>query len=1072
MKKRVKAPLAVVAVLLPLACAGSSPGPERPPATLEQAGSTRAQAVALDTFDAPEEWSALASDGVLATTRAAPGREGQALHLDFDFQGRGGHAGAERPLALRLPDNYEISFFMRGQGLPNDLQFKFVDASGDNVWWYRQRDVAPSADWQRITFKKRQVEFAWGPTRDRELREAASLELVMAAGQGGRGAIELDGLTIRELPLPPAVPPAPLASASTNAESAGLMLDGRLDTAWRSAPGAPAEQQIELDLGYEREFGGLILRWSDAFAARYDVELSDDRVAWRAVRSVTEGNGGRDALLLPESSARYVRLRLHSGPSGAYALGELELQELAFGATPNAFISALAREAPRGRYPRGFTGQQSYWTLVGVDAGSESGLLSEDGALEVGRGRFAVEPFIVSGGELVTWADAELDHALRDGYLPIPSVTWRRSDWELTVTAFAPGDERRADLVARYDVTNRTSRPLELRLLLAVRPMQVNPPMQALNLAGGFTPIRQLAWQADTLSVNGAPALRSLVPPARVALTSFDAAEFPEGMPEPRDHAAPIEDATGMASGLLEYAIALPAGGRTTLGLIAPLMGEPTASPLVASAGDLTRVEGEVAAHWHEKLDRVQIQVPPAGRALVDTLRSSLAHMLLSREGPMLRPATRSYARSWIRDGAMMSESLLRLGHTEAAASYFDWYAPYQYPSGKVPCCVDARGADPVPEHDSPGELIFLAAELQRFTRDRARLERSWPHVKAAAGYLESLRQQERTAKNQTPERRELYGLLPPSISHEGYSEKPAYSYWDNFWALIGYQDAAWLAETRGDSEAAAQLSRQRDEFRGDLYASLRASATRHGVSFLPGAADRGDFDATSTTIALAPGREGPHLPRDLLLGTFERYWREFDARRSGNTAWDVYTPYELRVVGSLIRLGFRDRANALLDYFMADRRPAAWNQWAEVVGRDARQPRFIGDMPHAWISSDYIRSVLDMFAYARHDDQTLVLAAGMPMSWVDAQEVSVRGLRTIYGRLDFTLGRAGDQLVLTVGGDVPPGGYVLPWPGPGAPAAVQIDGKPARWEGGELRIRKAPARVMFERPKGPSEPK
>jgi hypothetical protein len=36
---------------------------------------------------------------------------------------------------------------------------------------------------------------------------------------------------------------------------------------------------------------------------------------------------------------------------------------------------------------------------------------------------------------------------------------------------------------------------------------------------------------------------------------------------------------------------------------------------------------------------------------------------------------------------------------------------------------VDWRGADPVPEHDSHGELIFAVAEVWRYTKDRAFLE-------------------------------------------------------------------------------------------------------------------------------------------------------------------------------------------------------------------------------------------------------------------------------------------------------------------------------------------------------------
>lgn len=64
---------------------------------------------------------------------------------------------------------------------------------------------------------------------------------------------------------------------------------------------------------------------------------------------------------------------------------------------------------------------------------------------------------------------------------------------------------------------------------------------------------------------------------------------------------------------------------------------------------------------------------------------------------------------------------------------------------------------------------------------------------------------------------------------------------------------------------------------------------------------------------------------------------------------------------------------------FFADQRPLGWNQWAEVVGREVRKPRFVGDMPHGWVASDFIRSALDLFAYERDADNALVLAAGLP---------------------------------------------------------------------------------------------
>src|SRR5262249_22764894 len=135
----------------------------------------------------------------------------------------------------------------------------------------------------------------------------------------------------------------------------------------------------------------------------------------------------------------------------------------------------------------------------------------------------------------------------------------------------------------------------------------------------------------------------------------------------------------------------------------------------------------------------------------------------------------------------------------------------------------------------------------------------------------------------------------------------------------------------------------------------------------------------------------------------------------NGGTGRDDYTPYELRNVGAFVRLGWRQRAHQLLDFFLGDRRPAGWNQWAEVVGRDARRARFVGAMPHGWVASDFIPSVLDVFAYERGTDEALVLAAGVPTEWLRSATVGISNLRTPYGALSYTLRREAGRLVLTI---------------------------------------------------------
>ena len=62
--------------------------------------------------------------------------------LEFDLDKTAGYASAARSLAEDLPDDYEISFWMRGEAGRNHFEMKFVDASGDNVWWYPARQLS------------------------------------------------------------------------------------------------------------------------------------------------------------------------------------------------------------------------------------------------------------------------------------------------------------------------------------------------------------------------------------------------------------------------------------------------------------------------------------------------------------------------------------------------------------------------------------------------------------------------------------------------------------------------------------------------------------------------------------------------------------------------------------------------------------------------------------------------------------------------------------------------------------------------------------------------------------------
>ncbi|HRY45875.1 MAG TPA: discoidin domain-containing protein, partial [Thermoanaerobaculia bacterium] len=733
-------------------------------------------------------WTAAPAPGVFLRVSPAVG---EAVRLDFDFGGKAGWAAATRKVDLVLPERWEIRMRLRGEALPNDLEVKLADPSGENVWWFRKRNATLPAAFEPLRVKQRQVEFAWGPAGGGAPSRIGSIEVTVTAGKGGKGWLEVADLVLLELPPePPAGPPSQAASSSAPGHDAALAADGDPATSWRAAKSGPAEWRV--DLGALRELGGLVVEHGASFASRYVVDLSEDGATWRTVREVAGGNGGRDLLALPESVARAIRLRLLEGPRpGPFELKEVSVKPLAFAATPNAFLAEVAKESPRGAWPRYLAGEQSYWTVVGVDGDPDEGLLSEDGALEAGSGLFSIEPFLVAGGRLLTWADVTARHALVDGDLPIPSVTWDAGETRLETTALATGLPGASALLARYRVANLTKEERRVRLVLAIRPLQVNPPWQFLGTPGGASEIRSLAFEgARALAFEGARALvngervvAALVPPSAAGATTLDAGDVSDhlragGLPP----AASASDPAGFASGAFAFDLVVPAGGSREVVLATPFDMSRVPTELAAALGaepwrglppaDSSALFESLLARersaWRSRLDRVAFDVPPAAERWVKVLRSQLAFVLVNRDGPAIQPGSRSYARSWIRDGSLTSEALLRLGQGGVARSFLMWFSGYHGEDGRVPCCVDARGADGVPENDSHGQLLFLIGETVRYTRDRGLAARMWPNVVSAVAYVDALRQRRRTPEYETPEKRVFYGLLPESISHEG----------------------------------------------------------------------------------------------------------------------------------------------------------------------------------------------------------------------------------------------------------------------------------------------------------------
>ncbi|HJU89502.1 MAG TPA: hypothetical protein VJ672_08925, partial [Gemmatimonadaceae bacterium] len=723
--------------------------------------------------------------------------------------------------------------------------------------------------------------------------------------------------------------------------------------------------------------------------------------------------------------------------------------------TKNSFLMAVARDAPHGSYPKYMDSVQSYWTVVGNNGGLREALINEEGMIEVSKGGFSIEPFLYTNGKLLTWADGSHGQSLERDYLPIPTVERRHENLALAITAF----DDNGRLYVRYRVSNLSRSSTTVSLYLAARPLQVNPPWQFLNNPGGVSQIASLAvdrgrLRVDSMFITTRPAA------ARVGAATFDNGDITEFVRRGSMPAANrVSDPRRLASGALQFRLELAPSGVEDVWINvvrhASLSFTLPPSELLANA----------IASWISELNQISIELPPSASRVTNTLKSTLAYILINRDAAAIQPGSRSYERSWIRDGSLTSAALLRLGHATEVGEFIDWYVTFQYPNGKVPCCVDHRGADPVPEHDSHGQLIYLIAEFFRYIKDRSVLDRNWPHVVRAVAYIDSLRQSRMTDEYRSGDKRAYFGLVPESISHEGYSAKPMHSFWDDFFILRGLKDAAFIAGVLGHDAEQHRFAEMRDDMRKSILESFRLTMAKHGIDYLPGSVELGDFDATSTTVGIAPGGELRNLPSDAVRRTFDRYWEQVSTRRT-STTWDAYTPYEHRTVGTFVRLGQKDRALKLLEDFFHDQRPPAWNHWAEVVWRDPKTPKFIGDMPHTWVGSDFIRSVMDMFVYEREEDDALVIGAGIPEAWVtESPGVKLERVPTYYGTLAYSMSGTPNEVRVRIeaGIEVPAGGVVLRSPFARPIRAAVIDGRPATISSpDEVIVRRLPTEVTL----------
>ena len=253
----------------------------------------------------------------------------------------------------------------------------------------------------------------------------------------GAGTVWIDDLELRRCRRREQTPPPLVASASSARRGGGprRAVDGDSTHRLGRAGPATASRGSTLDLGSEREFGGLVLDWVPGrHALDYVVETSDDGAAGACCARWRGGNGGPRSLCLPETEARALRLRVSRAARWCRGLAiarDVACEPLAWGATPRGLLPrGGAGGAPRGCLPARHPRRAGVLDGGGRRRRRRGRRCSpRTGRSRPGKARSRSSRSCPLDGRLLTGPTCSRGAvARRTASLPIPRVTWRAGD--------------------------------------------------------------------------------------------------------------------------------------------------------------------------------------------------------------------------------------------------------------------------------------------------------------------------------------------------------------------------------------------------------------------------------------------------------------------------------------------------------------------------------------------------------------------------------------------------------------------------------------------------------------------
>ncbi|MEW6456605.1 MAG: sugar-binding domain-containing protein [Acidobacteriota bacterium] len=701
---------------------------------------------------------------------------------------------------------------------------------------------------------------------------------------------------------------------------------------------------------------------------------------------------------------------------------------------PREYVIEKSKKYPDLFWPYWVQGKGIAWTMVGTENTLEEFLRSHDGSVGATTWPFTLNCWVMDGenNKVVAPEKMPFDKIksnLYGGYIPISEYSFKLNEISLKTSFFSADIDK--DLMFKKEsgiyqilIENPTNKTKKIKIFVSIRPYLVN---------GNVGKVHKLEWdkESNSIIINDNLSISSDVMISGFYASSIrkenDISKFILDGNYQEKLESKIEDETGMANGFLLYNLSIPPKIIAKINVIGFFDPHRFSKEdfLSLKEIDFEKILQNLSSSWENRLKKAKIEI--ADKRVIDAFYASLAYILISMDNNMPHPGPLAYNLFWARDSAYITAALLRAGFSDVVEKSLPYYMKSQKEDGEFPSIFDINLKSVGPhEWDAQGQAIFSLAEYYRFTKNKDYLKNYFQNVLKGCQFLGKIRE-----KNLDEKLREtfFYGILPPSVSAEDLGPGTWHHYWDDFWAIRGLYDGAYLAKEIGKKEESKWMKHEAENLKMSVKASYEKIMREKEIDWIPNGPDdlEGSSMARGTSPGLWPG--GGLSPEDeKVRKSFERYHEKWIAPYGGaylhqNRFW----PYGFELGYCFLILGMNDKVHQIIDWHLNHQTFPENYSWAEQI--DPKTLYFqSGDMPHCWVAADYVNLVRALFL--REDEEKLILCSGIKEEWFqNGNKINIENLPSYFGNLSYYLGRKDEErkLILKIEGNAqPPSGYKL----------------------------------------------